>query len=89
MLGVGYCGTYGLASVLGEVVSSDEATSHALVETSPAVVSSVDNSVLEATGVDEVEVQLAVLGLVGSGEAGADVRLELIEAISNHLSSRE
>jgi hypothetical protein len=34
-------------------------------------------------------VQLAVLGLVGSGEAGADVRLELIEAISNHLSSRE
>jgi hypothetical protein len=50
------------------------------------VVGGVDNGVLEAAGVHEVEVQLAVLGLVGCDGAGSNVRLELIEAISNHLS---
>jgi hypothetical protein len=49
------------------------------------VVGRVHNGVLEAAGVLEVQVQLAVLGLVGRGDAGADVRLELIEAVSNDL----
>jgi hypothetical protein len=49
------------------------------------VVGGVDDGVLEAAGVHEVEVQLAVLGLVGGVGAGADVGLELIEAISNDL----
>jgi hypothetical protein len=77
--------SYGSTSILGEVVGGDEATGHTIVQTSPAVVGGVDNGVLEAAGVLEVEVQLAVLGLVGRGNAGANVRLELIEAVSNDL----
>lgn len=77
--------TCGSASVLGKVVSGDEATSHTVIKTSPAVVGRVDNSVLEATGVSKVQVQLAVLALVGGGSARANVRLELVEAISDDL----
>jgi hypothetical protein len=51
------------------------------------VVGRVHNGVLEAAGVLEVQVQLAVLGLVGRGDTGANVRLELIEAVSNDLWS--
>jgi hypothetical protein len=73
--------TYGSTSVLGKVVSGDEATSDALIEASPAVVGSVNYSVLETTRVCEVQVQLAVLALVGSDGARANVCLELIEPI--------
>ena len=76
---------YGLSSVLGEVVRGDEVTGHALVQTSPAVVGRVDNGVLETAGVLEVQVELAVLGAVCGGGAGADVGLELIEAVGNDL----
>jgi hypothetical protein len=79
--------SYSGAGVLGEVVRGDEAACHALVEACPAVVGRVHNGVLEAAGVLEVQVQLAVLGLVGRGDTGADVRLELIEAVSNDLWS--
>jgi hypothetical protein len=79
--------TYGLASILREVVGGDEAAGDALVETSPAVVGSVDNGVLEATGVLEVQVELAVLAAVCGNGAGADVCLEGIKAISDDLVS--
>ena len=55
------------------------------VETSPAVVGGVDDGVLEATGVLEVQVDLAVLGLLGGLDAWADVGLELIETIGDDL----
>lgn len=77
--------TYSLASILGEVVGRDEAPSHTVIQTRPAVVGGIDNGVLEAAGVLEVQVELAVLGLLRRGDAGANVRLELIEAISNDL----
>ena len=50
------------------------------------MVGGVDNGVLEAAGVLEVQVKLAVLGLLRRGDVGANVRLELIEAISNDLA---
>lgn len=77
--------THGLASILREVVGSDKATSDTGVKTSPAVVGSINNSVLEAAGVLEVQVELAVLALVGGLGAGADVGLEGIETISDDL----
>jgi hypothetical protein len=49
------------------------------------VVGSVDDGVLEAAGVLEVQVQLAGLGSFGSCGAGADVRLELVEAVGDDL----
>jgi hypothetical protein len=76
---------YSLACILGEVVGSDKAPSHTLIETGPSVVGSVEDGVLEATGVLEVQVELAVLAAVGRDGAGADVGLELIEAISDDL----
>lgn len=78
-------GAYGLSGFLGEVVSGDEAARHTVIETRPAVVGGVDDGVLEAARVLEVQVQLAVLGAVGRGGARADVGLELVEAVSNNL----
>lgn len=49
------------------------------------MVRGVDNGVLEAARVLQVQVELAVLGAVGRHGAGTDVRLELIEAVSNDL----
>jgi hypothetical protein len=49
------------------------------------VVGGVDNGVLEAARVLEVQVELAVLGAVGGDGTRADVGLERIEAISNDL----
>jgi hypothetical protein len=77
--------TYGLAGVLREVVGRDEVSCHAVVKPRVAVVGGVHDGVLEAAGVNEVQVELAVLGLVGGVGAGADVRLELIEAVGNDL----
>jgi hypothetical protein len=76
---------YGLSSVLGEVVGRDEAAGDTLVETSPSVVGGVDNGVLEAAGIGEVQVKLAVLAFVCSTGARANVGLECIESISNDL----
>lgn len=49
------------------------------------MVGGVDDGVLETSGVFEVQVQLAVLAAVSGGGAGADVGLELIEAVSDDL----
>jgi hypothetical protein len=78
-------GTYGLLSVLGEEVGGDEGALHALVEAGPAVVGSVNDGILEATGVLEVQVESAVLGLVGTRVAGTNEGLELIETIGDDL----
>jgi hypothetical protein len=50
------------------------------------VVSGVYDSVLEASRILKVEVELAVLGVVGGFGAGADVRLELVEAVGDDLA---
>lgn len=84
-VGKGKGGTYSRARVLGEVVGGEEGAGYAIVETSPAVVCCVDDGVLEATGILEVQVQLAVLAAVGGHSAGARVGLERIEAVSNDL----
>jgi len=76
---------YGLRSILGEVVAGDEVASDTLIQTSPAVVGGRDDGVLETTRVLEVQVQLAVLGLLARGDAGADVGLELIETVGDNL----
>ena len=77
--------SYSLARVLGKVVARHERARHALVETRPAVVRGVNDGVLEATRILEVEVQLALLGVVGLLGPGADVGLELVEAVGDDL----
>jgi hypothetical protein len=52
---------YSLSSILGEVVSGQECSSDTGVETSETVIGGIYDSVLETTGVFEVEVELAVL----------------------------
>lgn len=76
---------YSLASILGEEVRRDESAGDALIQARPAVVGRVDDGVLEAARVLEVEVQLAVLGVVGGLGARADVGLELVEAVGDDL----
>jgi hypothetical protein len=49
------------------------------------VVGRVDDGVLEAARVLEVQVQLAGFGMVGLQGAGTNVRLELVEAIGDDL----
>ena len=49
------------------------------------MVGGVDDGVLEAAGVLEVQVQLAGLGAVGLHGAGADVGLEFVEAVGDNL----
>ena len=53
-----------LASVLREVVGRDKGSGYAFVETRPAVVGGVYDGVLEAAGVLQVKVELAVLAAV-------------------------
>ena len=52
---------YSLCSILREVVGGQESSSDTGVETSETVIGGVYDSVLETTGVFEVEVELAVL----------------------------
>lgn len=73
------------ACVLREVVARDEGPGYAVIEARPAVVGCVDDGVLEAARVLEVEVELAVFGVVGGGGARADVGLELVEAVGYDL----
>jgi hypothetical protein len=80
-----HAGGLRLAGVLAEVVGRDEVSGYAFVETSPPVVGSIHDGVLETARVLEVEVQLAVFGAVGGGRARADVCLELVEAVSDDL----
>jgi hypothetical protein len=77
--------TYSLAGVLREVVGGNELACDALVETRPAVVCSIYDGVLETAGVLEVQVELASLGSVGLDGAGANVGLELVEAVGDDL----
>ena len=53
-----------LASVLREVVGRDEGPGYAFIEARPAVVGGVYHGVLEAAGVLQVQVELAVLAAV-------------------------
>lgn len=70
---------------MGEVVGGEEGTGDAGVETSETVVGGVDNGILEAAGILQVQVKLAVLGVVRGLGAGADVGLEGIETIGDDL----
>lgn len=56
----------------GEVVVGLEGAADALLEGSISTVIGAEDGVLEATGVLDVDVQLAVLALVGDGNVGAD-----------------
>jgi hypothetical protein len=47
------------------------------------VVGRVYNGVLEAAGVREVQVELAVLGFVGCFASWANVRLKLVKAVAS------
>lgn len=49
------------------------------------MVGGVDNRILKAAGIPEVQVESAVLGLVGGSGPGADVGLELVEAVGDDL----
>lgn len=60
-------------------------TGDSLVHARPAVVGGGHNGVLEATRVLEVQVELAGAGVVLGGDAGADVGLELVEAVGDDL----
>jgi hypothetical protein len=52
------------------------------------VVRAVHNGELEAARVLEVQVELAVLGLLGRVVAGSDVGLELVEAEGDDLAGK-
>ena len=80
--GLGGCGVSG---GLGEVVGRVEGACHAGLELRVAVVGAVHHGELEPTRVLEVQVQLAVLGLLGRVVTGSDVGLELVEAKGDDL----
>lgn len=80
----GHAGGRSLAGILREVVGGNEVTSDTLIETSISVVGGVNNGVLKASGILEVQVELAVLAAVRDGSSGANIGLELIKSISNH-----
>lgn len=61
-----------LSSLAGEVVSRLEGASDALFNVRVAAIVGRQNRVLEAAGVFNVHVQLAVLALLGDRNAGAD-----------------
>ena len=82
----GGLGRGGVAGRLAEVVGRVEGAGHAALELSVAVVRAVDDGELEAAGVLEVQVELAVLGLLGRVVAGSDVGLEAVEAEGNDLA---
>lgn len=65
--------------VLGEVVRGEKVALDAALEEGEAVIDGVDDGEREALWVLERHVELAVLGAVHDGGAGADVRLEAIE----------
>jgi hypothetical protein len=71
--------------VLREVVGRVERPGDGRVELGIAVVGAVDNGELEAARVLEVQVQLAVLGVVADDGAGSDVGLEAIKAEGDNL----
>lgn len=73
----------GRRGVLAEVVGAIKGSSNTLVELSVAVVCAVDDRELEAAGVLEVQVQLAVLGLLSRADTRSNVGLELVKAESD------
>jgi hypothetical protein len=76
------------AGVLREVVGAEEGACYRLVQLSIAVVGAVDDGELEARWVLEVQVQLAVLGVVRHGGARADVGLEAVKSECDNLVRR-
>jgi hypothetical protein len=70
----------GGSSILTEVVGTEEVTLGALLEDGIAVIGGLKDGELEAAGVAEVEVQLAVLGALVEGHARTNVGLEGVEA---------
>jgi hypothetical protein len=81
----GGLGRGGGGRALAEVVGAIEGARDARVQLRVAVVGAVDHGELEPTRVLEVQVELAVLGLLGRVVAGADVGLELVEAKGDDL----
>lgn len=75
----------GRRSVLAEVVGGIESSGDAGVELGVAVVGAIDNGELEATGVLEVQVELAVLGPLCGVVVGSNVSLEAVETKGNDL----
>lgn len=75
--------TYRLAGFLREEVGSQESASDAGVQTSEAVVRGLENGILEASGIGEVQMQRACLGVLGAVGAGTDVGLEEIKAVGD------
>jgi hypothetical protein len=63
-----------LSSLTGEVVSRLEGTGNTLLDGRVTAVVGRQDGVLEASGVLKVDVELAVLALLGDGDAGADRR---------------
>ena len=64
-----------LFGVTGEVVSRLQRTADAFLESRITTVVGAENRVLEAAGVGDGNVQLAVLALLGNGDVRADGRL--------------
>ena len=79
-----------LVSLAGEVVCRLERTGDTLVDSSVTTVVGAEHRVLEAAGVVDVDVDLAVLALLSDGNAGADGRNVRVEdERDERLVSRE
>src|SRR5689334_13796255 len=61
-----------LSSLSGEVVGALQGTGNTLLDAGVATVIGRQDGVLEATGVQDVNIELAVLALLSDGDAGAD-----------------
>lgn len=82
--GISYRG----ARVLREEIRREKGARHARVQLGVPVVRRLDDGVLEAAGVLEVEVDLAVLAAVRLRRARSDVGLKTIEAESDDLQEK-
>lgn len=71
------CGRGG--SILGEVVGAEECARDASVKLGVAVVGAVEHGKLEASGVVERQVELAVLGPICDDCAGTNIGLESVK----------
>ena len=86
--GVEGCKSYRGARVLREEIRREKIARHARVQLGVPVVRRLDHGELKATGVLEVQVDLAVLAAVRLRRAGPNVRLETVEAKGNDLQEK-
>jgi len=78
-------GTYSLRCRLRKEVRGHESSGNSSIQSSPAMVGSVNHRVLESSWVLQAQVYLALLGFIGLRRCGANIGLERIETKCHDL----